>query len=169
MQYISYYHSPLGPVLLAADEIGLTGLWLEGQKYYAGRLDLEQGEWEEKELPVLAMAKCWLEEYFAGKVPETTIPMHLSGTSFQMEVWEILCQIPYGQTITYGQIARQIAAKRGRKTMSAQAVGGAVGRNPISIIVPCHRVMGADGSLTGYAGGVDKKMALLTLEGVNLT
>ena len=95
--------------------------------------------------------------------------MHLKGTPFQMEVWEILCQIPYGQTITYGQIARQIAAKRGRKTMSAQAVGGAVGRNPISIIVPCHRVMGTDGSLTGYAGGVDKKMALLTLEGVNLT
>ena len=95
--------------------------------------------------------------------------MHLKGTTFQMEVWEILCQIPYGQTITYGQIARQIAAKRGRKTMSAQAVGGAVGRNPISIIVPCHRVMGTDGSLTGYAGGVDKKMALLTLEGVNLT
>ena len=169
MQYISHYHSPLGRITLAADEIGLTGLWLEGQKYYAGQLDLERGEWEEKELPVLAMTKCWLDEYFAGRVPETTIPMHLSGTSFQMEVWEILCQIPYGQTITYGQIARQIAVKRGRKTMSAQAVGGAVGRNPISIIVPCHRVVGADGSLTGYAGGVDKKMALLTLEGVNLT
>ena len=169
MQYISYYHSPLGPVLLAADEIGLTGLWLEGQKYYAGQMDREHDEWIEKESPVLTMAKRWLEEYFAGRVPEMTIPMHLSGTSFQMEVWEILCQIPYGQTVTYGQIARQIAAKRGRKTMSAQAVGGAVGRNPISIIVPCHRVMGADGSLTGYAGGVDKKMALLTLEGVNLT
>ncbi|MBQ1931568.1 MAG: methylated-DNA--[Lachnospiraceae bacterium] len=169
MQYINYYPSPLGRITLAADEIGLTGLWLEGQKYYAGQMDREHDEWIEKESPVLTMAKHWLEEYFAGKVPEAAIPMHLKGTPFQMEVWEILCQIPYGQTITYGQIARQIAAKRGRKTMSAQAVGGAVGRNPISIIVPCHRVMGADGSLTGYAGGVDKKIALLTLEGVNLT
>lgn len=169
MQYINYYPSPLGRITLAADEIGLTGLWLEGQKYYAGQMDREHDEWIEKESPVLTMAKCWLDAYFAGKVPEVAIPMHLKGTPFQMEVWEILCQIPYGQTITYGQIARQIAHRRGMVTMSAQAVGGAVGRNPISIIVPCHRVMGADGSLTGYAGGVDKKMALLTLEGVNLT
>jgi methylated-DNA-[protein]-cysteine S-methyltransferase len=169
MQYISHYHSPLGRITLAADEIGLTGLWLEGQKYYAGQMDREHDEWLEKDSPVLTMAKHWLEEYFAGKSPEVTIPIHLKGTPFQMEVWEILCQIPYGQTITYGQIARQIAHRRGMETMSAQAVGGAVGRNPISIIVPCHRVMGADGSLTGYAGGVDKKIALLTLEGVNLT
>ena len=166
MEYIYCYDSPLGPIHMASDGEALIGLWLEGQKYFAQTLGPEV---QEADLPIFHQTAAWLDAYFAGKVPEVAIPMHLKGTPFQMEVWEILCQIPYGQTITYGQIARQIAAKRGRKTMSAQAVGGAVGRNPISIIVPCHRVMGADGSLTGYAGGVDKKMALLTLEGVNLT
>ena len=162
MQYISHYTSPLGEILLAADETGLTGLWFEGQKYFALYLDEEH---EEKELPVFEQAKRWLTIYFSGKEPDFQVPLHFTGTEFQNEVWEILYAIPYGQTMTYGQIAAQIAEKRGLQRMSAQAVGGAVGRNEISIIVPCHRVVGTNGSLTGYAGGVDKKIALLQLEG----
>ena len=162
MQYISHYQSPLGDILLAADEIGLTGLWFEGQKYFA--LYLEQ-EHEEKEVPVLEQTKKWLDVYFSGREPDFTVPFHFIGTDFQKQVWEILAAIPYGQTTTYGEIAKQLAAKRGLKRMSAQAVGGAVGHNEISILVPCHRVVGANGSLTGYAGGIDKKVALLKLEG----
>lgn len=161
MQYISHYQSPLGNILLAADDIGLTGLWFEGQKYFALYLDKEH---EEKELPVFEKAKQWLDIYFSGKEPNFKVPLHFTGTDFQNEVWEILYAIPYGQTMTYGEIAKQLAEKRGLKRMSAQAVGGAVGRNEISIIVPCHRVVGANGSLTGYAGGIDKKVKLLTLE-----
>ena len=165
MQYISHYHSPLGAILLAADQIGLTGLWFEGQKYFALYLDKEH---EEKEVPVLKQAKEWLDIYFSGKEPDFKLPLHFTGTDFQNEVWEILSAIPYGQTTTYGEIAKQIAAKRGLARMSAQAVGGAVGHNEISIIVPCHRVVGSNGSLTGYAGGIDKKIKLLTLEKVNM-
>ena len=165
MQYISYYESPLGKILLAADEIGLTGLWFEGQKYFALYLDKEH---EEKELPVLAETKRWLDIYFSGKEPDFTLPLHFTGTDFQNEVWEILYSIPYGQTMTYGQIAKKIAEKRGLPHMSAQAVGGAVGHNEISIIVPCHRVVGTSGNLTGYAGGIDKKIALLQLEQVDM-
>ena len=161
MQYINHYTSPIGNILLAADDIGLTGLWFEGQKYFALHLDKEH---QEKDLPVFTEAKRWLDIYFAGKEPSFTLPLHYKGTDFQKDVWEILCSIPYGQTITYGEIARQIASKRGLKRMSAQAVGGAVGHNPISIIVPCHRVIGSNGNLTGYAGGIDKKIILLTLE-----
>lgn len=161
MQYISHYSSPLGGILLAGDALGLTGLWFEGQKYFALNLDKER---EEKELPLFEQAKQWLDLYFSGKEPGFTPPLHVTGTAFQKEVWEILCTIPYGRTMTYGQIAKRIAAKRGLPGMSAQAVGGAVGRNPISIIVPCHRVVGATGSLTGYAGGMDKKAKLLQLE-----
>ncbi len=161
MQYTSKYESPLGSILLAADKVGLTGLWFEGQKYFALHL---QEENEEKELPVLQQAKRWLDLYFSGKEPDFQLPLHFTGTEFQNAVWEILYTIPYGQTTTYGAIAKQLAEKRGRKRMSAQAVGGAVGRNPISVIVPCHRVVGSDGSLTGYAGGIDKKRALLKLE-----
>ena len=149
MQYTSKYKSPLGNILLAADEKGLTGLWFEGQKYFALYLDKEH---EEKELPVFRETKRWLDIYFTG-------------TSFQNEVWEILYTIPYGKTTTYGEIARLLAQKKGLAQMSAQAVGGAVGHNEISIIVPCHRVVGASGSLTGYAGGIDKKIKLLKLEG----
>ena len=162
MQYISHYSSPLGTILLAADEIGLTGLWFEGQKYFALYLDKEH---EEKELPVLKQAKTWLDIYFSGREPDFKVPLHFTGTDFQNEVWEILYSIPYGQTTTYGEIAKRLAASRGLKRMSAQAVGGAVGRNEISIIVPCHRVVGSSGSLTGYAGGIDKKIELLKLEG----
>ena len=154
MQYISHYHSPLGDILLAADSAGLTGLWFEGQKYFALYLDKEH---EEKELPVFEEAKRWLDIYFSGKNPDFQVPLHFTGTDFQNEVWEILYAIPYGQTTTYGEIAAQLAKKRGLPRMSAQAVGGAVGHNEISIIVPCHRVVGASGSLTGYAGGIEKK------------
>lgn len=162
MQYISHYKSPLGNILLAADDIGLTGLWFEGQKYYALYLNREH---EEKELSVFEQTKKWLTIYFSGKEPDFRLPLHFIGTDFQNEVWKILYTIPYGQTVTYGEVAKLLAEKRGIKRMSAQAVGGAVGHNEISIIVPCHRVIGTSGSLTGYAGGITKKIALLKLEG----
>ena len=161
MQYINHYRSPIGNILLAANGIGLTGLWFEGQKYFALCLDKEH---EEKEIPIFEKAKQWLDIYFSGKEPAFTVPLHFTGTDFPNEVWEILCTIPYGQTMTYGEIAKQIAAKKGLPRMSAQAVGGAVGHNKISILVPCHRVVGTNGSLTGYAGGIDKKIKLLQLE-----
>lgn len=148
-------------MLLAADEIGLTGVWFEEQKYFALHLD---EKYEEKELPIFTDTKHWLDIYFSGKEPDFTVPLHLTGTDFQKEVWQILCSIPHGKTITYGEIARKIASNRGISRMSAQAVGGAVGHNPVSIIVPCHRVIGSDGNLTGYAGGIDKKAYLLALE-----
>ncbi len=165
MDYINHYCSPIGNILLAADDMGLTGLWFEGQKYFALNLDKVH---EERELPVFEKAKQWLDVYFSGKEPDFTVPLHFTGTDFQNDVWEILCAIPYGQTMTYGEIAKKIAAKKGLPSMSAQAVGGAVGHNEISIIVPCHRVVGKNGSLTGYAGGIDKKIKLLQLEKVNM-
>ena len=165
MQYISHYRSPIGNILLAADEIGLTGLWFVGQKYFALYLDKEH---EEREIPIFEKVKQWLDVYFSGREPDFTVPLHFTGTDFQNEVWKILCTIPYGQTMTYGEIAKQIAARKGLPRMSAQAVGGAVGHNEISIIVPCHRVVGANGSLTGYAGGIDKKIKLLQLEKVDM-
>ena len=161
MQYTSHYESPLGNILLAADEAGLTGLWFEDQKYYAADLDKEH---EEKEISLFGTTKQWLDIYFSGKEPDFSVPLHFIGTDFQKEVWEILCTIPYGQTMTYGGIAERIAASRGVSRMSAKAVGGAVGHNKISIIVPCHRVIGTNGSLTGYAGGIERKMKLLSLE-----
>ncbi len=165
MQYTSRYQSPLGGIFLASDELGLTGLWFEGQKYFALYLDREH---EEKELPLFDLVKSWLDIYFSGQNPNFTVPLHFTGTDFQREVWEILCEIPYGKTMTYGEIAIRLAEQRGVKHMSAQAVGGAVGHNAISIIVPCHRVVGARGSLTGYAGGIDKKKMLLALEKADL-
>ena len=166
MQYTNKYQSPLGDILLAADDVGLTGLWFEGQKYFALYLDKEH---KEKELPVFVKAKEWLDIYFSGKEPNFKLPLHFIGTPFQKEVWEILSSIPYGKTIPYGEIAKQLAKKRNIKQMSAQAVGGAVSHNEISIIVPCHRVVGANGSLSGYAGGIDKKIALLKLEKADMT
>lgn len=166
MHYISHYQSPIGDILLAADDTGLTGLWFEGQKYFARCLDKNR---EEKEVPVLEAAKRWLDLYFSGKEPDFSVPLHFIGTDFQKQVWEILCTIPYGRITTYGDIAKRFAAKKGLPHMSAQAIGGAVGHNEISIIVPCHRVVGSDGSLTGYAGGIEKKRALLTLEGVDMS
>ncbi len=164
MHYITTYHSPLGELLLAADDIGLTGLWFEGEKYYANNLAKNH---EKKEVPIFGNVKQWLDIYFSGKEPDFMPPLHIFGTAFQKDVWKILLAIPYGKTTTYGEIATQIAKKRGIARMSAQAVGGAVGRNAISIIIPCHRVVGANGSLTGYAGGIDKKIQLLKYEGVH--
>ena len=173
MIYKTHYDSPLGGILLLADEKGLTGLWFDGQKYYAqGQADLEpeagaaicNAPCKEEHAPLLADVKRWLDIYFAGKEPAFSVPRHPMGTAFQQRVWDFLRTIPYGNTATYGEIAKRLAAENGLAHLSAQAVGGAVGRNPISILIPCHRVIGADGSLTGYAGGIGRKCALLTLE-----
>lgn len=161
MQYTSKYKSPLGEIVIAADERGLTGLWFVGQKYFGLYLDDENIE---KEIPLLKDAKKWLDIYFSSKEPDFKLPLHFTGTDFQNEVWEILYSIPYGKTMTYGEIANILARRKGLKRMSAQAVGGAVGKNEISIIVPCHRVVGSNGSLTGYAGGISKKIELLKIE-----
>ena len=161
MTFTQQYDSPLGGMLLAADEIGLTGLWFGGQKYFARGLPAERTE---RSTPVLTEAKRWLDLYFSGREPDFIPPLHPAGSAFRRAVWQILLQVPYGQTITYGEIARQLAEKRGLARMSAQAVGGAVGHNEVSVIIPCHRVVGADGSLTGYAGGLDRKIKLLELE-----
>ena len=161
-----HYDSPLGGILLAADEIGLTGLWFDGEKYFADNLP---AEYTERETPILVEVKRWLDIYFIGKEPDFLPPLHPIGSAFRQSVWEILLQIPYGKTTTYGEIARQLAEKQKLPRMSAQAVGGAVGHNEISIIIPCHRVVGTNGSLTGYAGGIDKKMKLLKLECTDMT
>ena len=166
MQYIKHYDSPMGDLLLAADEQGLTGIWIKDQKYFGYYLDPEH---EEADCPVFEKTIEWLDIYFEGRDPGFLPPIHMVGTDFQKAVWEILLEIPYGKTTTYGKIAQQIAAKRGIARMSAQAVGGAVGHNEISIIIPCHRVVGTNGSLTGYAGGIDKKIRLLELEGVDMS
>ena len=166
MTCIQHYDSPLGGILLAADEIGLTGLWFDGEKYFADNLPAEHSE---KETPVLADSVRWLDIYFSGKEPDFMPPLHPTGSVFRQKVWEILLQIPYGKTITYGDISKQIAIKMGLERMSAQAVGGAVGHNEISIIIPCHRVVGTNGSLTGYAGGIEKKIKLLELEKTDMS
>lgn len=161
MQYTGIYRSPLGAITLASDGQALTGLWFEGQKYYARCLAREH---EQRDLPVFRQTKEWLDIYFSGKAPDFMPPLRFIGTDFQKAVWSILTSIPHGKTRTYGDIARELADARQLDRMSARAVGSAVGKNPISIIVPCHRVIGTSGSLTGYAGGIDKKAALLALE-----
>ena len=161
MDYIYHYKSPLGNITLAGDGEALTGLWFDGQKYFADTLDSQH---ESKDLPIFEQARKWLDIYFSGKNPGFTPPLHMKTTPFRKAVWEIMLTIPYGQTMTYGEIAEKIAKKRGLTRMSAQAVGQAVGHNSISLIIPCHRVVGADGSLTGYAGGIEKKMQLLAME-----
>ena len=163
MLYKTHYESPLGDLLLTADDKGLTGVWFDGQKYFAYGL-AESEACEEQENSILTEAKRWLDIYFAGKEPAFSVPLHPIGTVFQQRVWNFLRTIPYGNTVTYGEIAKRLAAENGLAHLSAQAVGGAVGRNPISILIPCHRVIGADGSLIGYAGGIERKRALLTLE-----
>ena len=165
MQYIYKYISPLGGITAASNGTALTGLWFDGQKYFAGNLSAEH---EERDLPVFQKTKLWLELYFSKKVPDFTPPLSTAASPFRLRVWESLRSIPYGQTSTYGDIARQLAEETGKR-VSAQAVGGAVGHNFISIIIPCHRVVGSGGSLTGYAGGLDKKIELLRLEGVNVS
>lgn len=164
MTSIQYYHSPIGRLLLSADEIGLTGVWLEGEKYFAHGLPADR---REACTPILADTKRWLDEYFSGKEPDIMPPLHPIGSPFRQAVWQILRRIPYGKTVTYGEIAREMARQKGLPKMSAQAVGGAVGHNEISILIPCHRVVGAKGNLTGYAGGLSRKIQLLTLEGVD--
>lgn len=165
MQYVYRYDSPLGGITLASDGEALTGLWFDGQKYFGDTLAKEH---EEAWRPVFGAACRWLDTYFSGSEPKFTPPLRITGSPFRRSVWELLLRIPYGQTTTYNAMAKEIAAGRGLQTMSAQAVGGAVGHNPISLIIPCHRVVGSNGSLTGYAGGLDKKLALLKLEGVEM-
>ena len=168
MLYVSYYDSPIGKITLGARENVLVGAWFEGQKYYMDKI-IEDFE-EKKDLPVLDQAEYWLDRYFAGDRPAIAeLALAPAGSPFRQGVWRILCEIPYGQVTTYAAIAKQMAERMQRKTMSAQAVGGAVGHNPISIIIPCHRVVGTNGSLTGYAGGVDKKRRLLEWEGADLS
>ena len=161
MDFTWHCDSPLGGIMLASDGTHLVGLWFDGQMYFARGLAKEH---EEKNLPIFAETMRWLDVYFSGKRPDFTPSIRLRGTSFQKEVWEILLKIPYGKTMTYGDIADKIAKKKGIPKMSAQAVGGAVGHNPITLIVPCHRVVGANGNLIGYAGGVERKKCLLELE-----
>ncbi|WP_314331230.1 methylated-DNA--[protein]-cysteine S-methyltransferase [Selenomonas noxia] len=161
MLYTSHYASPLGGMTLVSDGTALVGLYFDGQKYAAEGLDATRTQ---KNLPIFEEARRWLDVYFSGRKPDFTPPTAPAGTAFQQSVWEILRTIPYGQTVTYGAIARRIEQNTGCR-MSAQAVGGAVGRNPISILIPCHRVVGTNGSLTGYAGGIDKKERLLRWEG----
>ncbi len=155
---MKYYDSPIGRIILTADEEGLTGLWFEDQKRPPKVSDSEENE------KFISSVVKWLDEYFSGKIPKETVPVHLAGTDFQKEVWEILRTIPYGSTVTYGDISSKISEKRGSR-MSAQAVGQAVGHNPVAVIIPCHRVIGKDGSLTGYAGGTERKRRMLEIEG----
>lgn len=162
MHYTSTYPSPVGEILLASDETGVVGIWFQGEKYFAYCLDKEN---EPRETEFIQEAKHWLDIYFQGKEPEFTPPLHMIGTGFQLEVWNILREIPYGKTTTYKEIAKKIAKNRGIERMSAQAVGTAVGKNNINLIVPCHRVVGTNNSLAGYAGGIDKKITFLKLEG----
>ena len=168
MFYSAYYHSPIGKLMLAGDEQNLTGLWIEKQKYYA---DTAPEDIQEKEdLPVFVKTTEWLDRYFEGRKPAVwDLPLAPRGGEFRQAVWKILCEIPSGQVLSYGGIAKRIAGQTGRAAMSAQAVGGAVGHNPISIIIPCHRVVGTNGSLTGYAGGLDIKIKLLEHEGVDVS
>lgn len=162
MHYTSIYKSPLGEMLLAADDCAIVGVWFKSEKYYAYCLNREN---QPKETPIIKELKNWLNLYFQGKMPEFTLPIHMIGTDFQVKVWNILLEIPYGTTTTYSEIARKIAENKGIERMSAQAVGTAVGRNNISIVIPCHRVVAVNGSLAGYAGGINKKIELLKLEG----
>lgn len=169
MEYFSAYHdSPISRILLVANEVSLVGLWLEGQKYFGGTLD---GKFVPKpELPILKMAREWLDAYFARQRPPIShLKLAPIGSEFRQTVWEILCEIPYGEYMTYGEIARETATRMNKKSISSQAVGGAVGHNPISIIIPCHRVIGSNNSLTGYAGGLATKIKLLELEGVDVS
>jgi O-6-methylguanine DNA methyltransferase len=161
MDYTWHYESPLGGITLASDGESLVGLWFDGQKHFA---DVLEKEHQEKLLPVLQDACRWLDIYFGGKAPDFTPELKMRTTPFRKTVWEILLSIPFGHTVTYGEIAARIAKDNGLKQMSARAVGGAVGHNAISLIIPCHRVIGSSGNLTGYAGGIDKKVRLLQME-----
>lgn len=162
MEKLMIYDSPVGKLTLSGDDVNITGLWIEGQKYF-GRT-LEDGAVCEPSCEVFSKVRRWLDHYFRGEQEEITFPLAPKGSDFQKSVWDILREIPYGETITYGEIAKELSKRQGKASVSAQAVGGAVARNPISILIPCHRVVGANGSLTGYAGGIGRKIKLLTLE-----
>ncbi|MDR0717369.1 MAG: methylated-DNA--[protein]-cysteine S-methyltransferase [Azoarcus sp.] len=162
MTYVHQLNTPLGPATASAEDDALTGFWFVGQKYYPAKT----GNWLQKPGHfIFRRLETWLERYFTGCNPLAEITLDPPGTLFQKKVWAFLLQIPYGRLVTYGEIAREFAAREGLASMSAQAVGGAVGRNPISLLIPCHRVVGANGGLIGYAGGTGKKAALLRLEG----
>lgn len=163
MDYIDHYTSALGNITLASDGECLIGLWFDDQKFFGSTLS---NSFSEKSLSIFEEAKCWLDVYFKGEAPNFTPPLNLRGTAFRKLVWEILLGVAYGETLTYGEIAKDIVSENDLTAMSSQAVGGAVGRNPISLIIPCHRVVGADGALTGYAAGLERKQQLLKLEKV---
>lgn len=165
MVFTGEYHSPLGTITLACQEDALIGLWFNGQRYFGSGLP---GETVQEETPLLRQARQWLDIYFSGREPAFLPPLRYASTPFRTQVWDILLTIPYGKTMTYGQIAAEIARQTGRIKLSAQAVGGAVGHNPISLMIPCHRVVGANGSLTGYGGGIHRKVQLLELEQVDM-
>ena len=164
MIYMGRYESPLGPITLAGEDGVLTGLWFDGQKYFGAGLPAWTPEGEP---PVFRQVRAWLDRYFRGEDPGPAPPLAPAGTVFQRAVWEVLREIPYGRTATYGQVAQAAGRGLGRNT-SPRAAGSAVGRNPISLLIPCHRVVGAGGSLTGYAGGLERKEALLKLEGAEI-
>lgn len=168
MYYQADYSSPLGTVTLASDGVSLVGLWIEGQKYHGGTVT--EAMVRDDDLQVFKDVKNWLGKYFAGHKPSISdLPLAPLGGEFRKAVWNVLCEIPYGEYITYKDIAEILAEKMDKESMSCQAVGGAVGHNPISIIIPCHRVVGSNGSLTGYAGGIDKKVKLLEHEGADMS
>ena len=166
MLYYKKVASPLGEITLRSDGEALTGLWFADDKHY-GAKDIAGAALAD--LDVFMQAEAWLAEYFAGREPKVSVPLKLQGSEFQMQVWRLLQDIPYGRLVTYGDNAKKIAAQKGVARMSAQAVGGAVGHNPLCIIVPCHRVVGANGSLTGYGGGMWRKVRLLELEKVDMS
>ena len=162
------YESPVGELTLASDGDFLVGAWIENQKYFGATVPEKLTE--KANLPLFDSVRLWLDQYFAGEKPEISrLPMAPAGGRFRLTVWEILCEIPYGETTIYGEIAKKAAQRLGKPCMSAQAVGGAVGHNPISIMIPCHRVVGSNGSLTGYAGGIQTKAWLLSHEGVDMS
>ncbi|MBR5960873.1 MAG: methylated-DNA--[Clostridia bacterium] len=160
MDCIYHYESPLGGITLAGDGSALTGLWFDGQAHFAESLS---ASCEDRMLPVFTEAEHWLDRYFSGRIPDFTPALNPRGTPFRRLVWKYLLTVPYGETVTYDEIADRLSAQTGRR-ISARAVGGAVGHNPVSLIIPCHRVVGADGRLTGYAGGLDRKTKLLRME-----
>lgn len=167
MYYSTHYKSPVGEILLVSDEKNIIGLWIDEQKYTENTMPKDIIE--KDDVPVLQEGIAWLDDYFAGKKPKLSrLPLAPIGGEFRQQVWKILAEIPYGELTTYGRVAKEVAKRMGKDRMSAQAVGGAVGHNPISIIIPCHRVVGTNGSLTGYGGGIEKKVKLLEHEGADM-
>jgi len=163
MEYIQKIKSPVGILTVSSNGKEISGLWIEGQKHFLKTLDEDAVE---KKVPVFDDVKKWLDVYFSGREPDFMPPLSPKGSPFQLSIWKNLCKIPYGKTTTYGDLAKKFESQNKGKGMSARAVGGAVGRNPVSILIPCHRVIGKNNSLTGYAGGIDVKTKLLQLEGV---